>query len=125
MIETRSDDTRYKTVFTNAKQKGFSDVPAEKGGSESGFRPHELLEAAVGCCVNIWVRTYADNHNIPLSGVSTKVLINRAKPGETVFEYSVDLDGSLDEEQRQKLIEVASTCPVHQTLSRKISFKQM
>ena len=40
-----------------------SDNTPDKGGKGAGFRPHELLEAALACCMNMSVRMYAESHS--------------------------------------------------------------
>ncbi len=125
MITSRSEVERYRTIFSNAEHQAFSDTTVLKGGGEKGFGPHELLEAALGCCMNIWVRMYADKHGIPLSNVETKVSLNRDSPEERIFEYSLRLEGELSEEEQHQLQEAARRCPVQQTLTKKISFQEM
>ncbi len=125
MITSQSEAESYRTIFSNMQHKATSDTIISKGGRESGFGPHELLEAALACCMNIWVRMYADKHGILLSSVEAKVSLNRDGIEERVFEYSLDLQGSLSEEERGKLLQMAITCPVQQTLSKKISFREM
>ncbi len=123
MITCVSKEPDFETVFTDGQRhEGSIDVPAEKGGGDSGFRPHDLLEAALAGCLNITLRKYAAGHNIPLAGATTWVSLNRQIPEETIFEYGLELQGLITEAQRQELIEAAAACAVHQTLSRKISF---
>lgn len=50
----------------------------DKGGGNQGFRPHELLEAALATCMNIHLRMYAANHGIELGEVTTKVTLDRS-----------------------------------------------
>lgn len=123
MIKCFSKEANLETFFTDDRHEGTIDAPAEKGGGDAGFRPHDLLEAALAGCLNITLRKYAASHNIPLSGATTWVSLNRQLPTETVFEYGLELQGPITEAQRQELIEAAAACAVHQTLSRKISFK--
>ncbi len=49
MIVTESQDLHYQTSFSNGKQQAFADTAKERGGSDSGFGPFELLEAALAC----------------------------------------------------------------------------
>lgn len=125
MITSQSEAERYRTFFSNAQHEAFSDTIVAKGGNESGFGPHELLEAALACCMNIWVRMYADKNGISLSSVEAKVSLNRDSAEERIFEYSLGLQGSLSEEERVKLLQAAQTCPVQQTLTKKISFQPL
>ena len=125
MVTAKSERERYRTSFAGGKHKGVADATVEKGGGESGFRPHELLEAGFACCMNMSLRFYADEHSIPLAEVTTMVSINRDKAGEAVFEYSIELEGELTQKQRRELLKAAESCSVRQTLSRNISFRHM
>jgi putative redox protein len=107
------------------KHTATADTTSDKGGGNSGFRPHELLEAAVATCMNMHLRMYAANHGIQLGEVSTKVSLDKSSPSEAVFNYSIELSGQLDDEQRKKLFEIAETCPVRLTLSKKVSFRSL
>jgi putative redox protein len=97
-------------------------MPDKDGGAE-GFRPHELLEAALACCINMQVRTYAESYAVPLDSVTIRVRLDRGADG-AVFHTEVELHGeSLTREQRERLIEIAGACPVRQTLSKPIRFE--
>jgi putative redox protein len=124
MICAKSDLTRYQTRFSDGEHEGIADTTADKGGAHSGFRPHDLLEAALAACVNMTVRMYADNHGIPLRAVTTNVNLDRTHPDEVVFRYEVEIDGELTEEQRNKLFQAASACPIRKTLSKRIGFER-
>jgi len=122
MIKTTSEQPAYRTSFTNGQHVALSDATRDKGGNDSGFRPHELLEAALASCMNIWLRIFAEKHAIALVSVSTTVTLDRSKPDEVIFNYSLDLSGSLSESDRERLANAVHACPVKQTLSKKISF---
>ena len=122
MITCYGKKAHFDTWFTNGKHEGHCDAPLEKGGGDAGFGPHELLEAALAGCLNIWIRVYATGHDLPLTGIMTEVTLDRQTSGEAVFRYALELKGPLTEEQRRELIQAAQSCPVHQTLAGKISF---
>ncbi|MCE0492688.1 OsmC family protein [Vibrio salinus] len=124
MIKSTSKPTPYKTEFTNGKVSSFSDNTPDKGGNADGFRPHELLEAAFANCMNMSVRMFADSHSIPLDAVSTVVNLDRNHPDNVCFEYRVELSGNLTEAQNGQIMEMLETCPVRQTLSKSITFRQ-
>ncbi len=69
------------------------------------------------------VRMYAANHHIALETATTTVSLDRGAPEAAVFTFSLELAGNLSAEERQKLLRVAETCPVRQTLSRILVFK--
>jgi putative redox protein len=121
MIEATNEHDHYRTRFTNGTHSADSDTTPDNGGSGSGFRPHDLLEAALASCMNIFLRMYADQNNIPLTDVKTKVRLDRTTADVTVFNYE-ELPGSLIESDRERLLEVAKKCPVSRTLSKRIEF---
>ena len=123
MITTRSAGPRYCTTFSDGKHEGCCDTTPDKGGGADGFRPHDLLEAALASCLNISVRMFSEKHGIPLSGVTTTVTLNREMPEESTFEYAVELEGTLTDAERRMLLDAASNCPVRRTLSKKLSFR--
>ena len=124
MICAKSQLARYQTRFSDGEHEGIADTTADKGGAHFGFRPHDLLEAALAACVNMSVRIYADHHGIPLRGVTAKVSLDRTDPDEVVFCYDLELDGELTEEQRDRLLQASRACPVRKKLSKRIRFEQ-
>ena len=122
MIISTSESPQYSTRFSDGKHAGMADTTAEKGGSGSGFRPHELLEAALATCVNMTIRMYADNHGIPLQGVTTRVRLDRQGSEQAIFNYEVEFVGDLAPEHTEKLLRAAHACPVRHTLSGAIVF---
>lgn len=124
MIVSKSGQKPFVTIFTDGKNEAVCDTTLDKGGSGSGFRPHDLLEAALACCLNMSLRMAADNHKIALREIKVSVLLNRDDPEQTIFEYGVELDGDLTEHQKRMLLELAGSCPVSKTISKKISFRR-
>lgn len=125
LITTHSEIAPYRTRFTIDDHEAYADASKEKGGTGAGFGPHALLEASVACCINIWVRMYADKRGIPLSGVTAEVRLNRQTPNETIFEYAVQLQGTLTDDQRRDVHQQVVACPVSQTLLKSISFREI
>jgi len=77
MIISKSTVTPFLTPFSNSQHAAIADAPPEKGRKGAGFRPHELLEASFACCMNIWLRIYADEHKIELPPFDVRVSVNR------------------------------------------------
>jgi putative redox protein len=123
MIQTENDEINYKTKYSNGEHSAFSDTTIDKGGSNSGFRPHELLEAALASCMNIHIRMFAENHNMDISKIKTEVSLDRNEPEFAVFEYKVEVDGKLTGLEKEKLLQIVQSCPVKKTLSKRIDFK--
>jgi putative redox protein len=123
MIKATSERASYQTSFTNGQDVSMADTTSDKGGSDAGFRPDELLEAALASSMNMTLRMFAEKHSIPLTSVSTTVKLDQNYPDEAIFNYALELTGSLSASDRQLLAEAARSCPVMQTLSKKLSFQ--
>jgi putative redox protein len=124
MITTQSKEPRYLVQFTNAMQQADADVLPIKGGHGAGFGPHELLEASLACCINMWIRMQADQLGIPVGPTTVTVSVKRDHPEEVVYEYTVKLDGELSDDQRTALLNAADNCPVRRTLLKKPLFER-
>jgi putative redox protein len=124
MIKTQSGDAPYLVRFTNGTQEALADVLPMKGGQGAGFGPHELMEASLATCINMWIRMQADKENIPVGAISVSVNLKRDDPNERIFEYSINIDGTLPEQQRAMLLQLADDCPVRKTLCKRISFER-
>jgi putative redox protein len=122
MIRADSQPARFKVRFTNGSVMSASDATTDKGGANDGFRPHELLEAALASCMNMTLRMAAERHAIPLVRASTTVTLDRGRPDKPVFKYAIELVGDLSETQKQALLSALTTCPVRKTLSQPLHF---
>ena len=66
------------------------------------------------------LKVYAERKGWPLADV--KVTLNGATAkAATSSRRQVAIDGDLDAEQRQRLLEIADKCPVHNTLMGEIT----
>ncbi len=97
-----------------------ADEEIEKGGEDTGAAPHELLLAALGACTAMTLKVYAERKGWPLKDVH--VTLNGAT-GENglAITRAIAIEGDLDSEQRQRLIEIADKCPVHRSLTGRIT----
>src|SRR4051812_40349099 len=99
MITTQSQDLRYLVRFSNGSQQTVADVLPVKGGQGAGFGPHELLEASLACCINMWVRMQADQLCIPVGEIAATVTLHRDRPDEVLYEYTISIGGEISDEQ--------------------------
>lgn len=99
-----------------------ADEEKDKGGDDSGPAPHELLLAALGSCTAMTLKVYAERKAWPLRNVHVAVNGSTTDAG-FVITRALTLEGDLDGDQRQRLIEIADKCPVHKTLSGTITIK--
>lgn len=93
------------------------DEPLPLGGTDLGPTPYVYLKAALGACTAMTIRMYAERKHWPLQDAIITLRHSRDANKESVFERDIKLVGELDDEQRQRLLEIADRCPVLKTLS--------
>ena len=123
---------KFQQEILTGPHRLLADEPVKLGGLDSGPGPYDYLLAGLGACTSMTIRLYADFKKIPLENVSVR--LNHEKKIHTKdcedcenkvtkvdhIDRAITLEGPLDAEQRQKLMEIADRCPVHQTLESKI-----
>ncbi len=93
------------------------DEPPAAGGADTGPRPTQLLGGALAGCVAITVEMYANRKGWDVGPVEVDVEMSYEGPVPTSFEVGLKLPGRLDEEQRRRLLVIATKCPVHKVLA--------
>ena len=93
------------------------DEPADAGGSDTGPSPGRLLAASLASCTAVTMEMYAERKGWDLDPVEVEVDATYDGHVPTEFAVTVRLPASLDEEQRERLLRVASKCPVHKALT--------
>ena len=119
----------YRTEISAGPHRFFADEPVPLGGTGTGPTPYELLLGALGSCMAMTLRMYADRKRWPLRGVRIHLRTERAhekdcedcetnEVGLPRIARRIELDGPLDDQQRERLHYIADRCPVKQTLQR-------
>jgi putative redox protein len=93
------------------------DEPVEKGGADTGPRPTQLLGSSLAGCVAIPMEMYADRKGWDLGELEVEVEMGYEGPVPTSFDVTVRLPEGLDDEQRRRLLVIATKCPVHKVLA--------
>ena len=112
----------YGQLITARHHVLVADEPEEQGGKDMGPDPFELLLAALGACTAMTTRMYAVRKHMPLRKIEVELhYIAHAGAGPAAraqFERAITLEGDLTDEQRHRLLEIASRCPISQALQR-------
>ena len=126
---------KFGTEIHTSSHRFIADEPKSYGGDDSGPTPYDLLLGALGACTSMTMKMYADRRNWPLDSVRIHLIHSRDHAADCE-ECAAEEEGAdhqritreitisgkgLEEDQRQKLLEIADKCPVHKTLVGRIS----
>jgi putative redox protein len=124
---------KFQQEILTGQHRLLADEPVKQGGLDSGPGPYDYLMAGLGACTSMTIRLYADFKKIPLDNVSVRLSHEKKIHAQDCtdcdtkvakvdhIERAITLEGTLDAEQRRRLMEVADKCPVHKTLESKVA----
>src|SRR5678809_1501215 len=126
-VIVRGAATGFAQDIVAGRHQFASDEPTSSGGTDTGPTPYDLLLAALGSCTSMTIALYARRKQWPLNSVTIRLRHSRVHAEDcaacethdaklTVIDRDIELDGSLDESQRARLLAIANRCPVHLTL---------
>jgi putative redox protein len=120
----------YTQEITAGHHRLVADEPRPIG-DDAGPNPYELVLAGLGSCTSMTLRMYADRKGWPLDSVRVTLRHSRIHAEDCAhcettkgwighIDRDIELTGALDDSQRQRLLQIADQCPVHQTLTSEI-----
>lgn len=135
-VFVRLSGEKYTTEIMTPNHHLIADEPADVGGADLGPNPYDLLMASLGSCTAMTLKMYAERKKWPLEQVSVflnheKVhladSINPEDKSSKVSQFTriIEIEGDLDAEQKQRLLEISNKCPVHKTLQEEIIIQTM
>lgn len=119
-------DGFLQDVISGPNHHTYADEPETYGGSNRGMSPYGFLSAGLGACTSMTIRMYARRKDWPLTHVSVDVSHDKCHAQDAgsndakvdVWKRKITLEGPLEPDQRDRLLEIADKCPVHRTLER-------
>jgi putative redox protein len=122
-----------KTDIYSENHLYHSDEPVADGGTDSAPTPTQMLMGALGSCIAITMRLYAQRKGWPLDGVEIELDFEKfrgadypAYEGDASFVHeirkSIKLIGDLSIEQKVRILEIGSKCPVHRLLTNPVFY---
>jgi putative redox protein len=125
---------RYMQNMRYGRHVLIADEPESVGGNDAGPGPYEYMLMGLGACTSMTIRMYAERKQLPLNRVQVRLEHHKIHADDCsdceTHEGKVDeisreivLEGELNDEQRQQLLEIANRCPVHRTLTSEIKVR--
>jgi uncharacterized OsmC-like protein/pimeloyl-ACP methyl ester carboxylesterase len=131
VVVSETRNSKFQNTVAIGPHRLLADEPHSAGGDDSGPGPYDFLLAGLGACKSMTMRLYAERKSFPLERAT--VTLNHSKihaedcaECETKvglldqIDVSIGLEGPLDADQRQRILEIADKCPVHRTLTSEI-----
>jgi len=108
------------TLFT-AEQRGHTitiDLPPDKGGTDQGMTPPELLAAALGSCIGVYVTQYCKQVGLNCEGTTVDVDWEVTPEPMRIdrIRAVVKVPAGIPEERRAAVMKAAEHCLIHRTL---------
>ncbi len=133
-VVARIGGVGFRTEIVANEHHLLADEPISVGGSNTGPTPYDLLLGALGSCTAMTLRMYADRKKWPLQSASAHLRHQQIHADDCqdcenddakidVIDRELELVGPLDENQRNKLLQIADRCPVHRTLGSGVVVK--
>jgi putative redox protein len=122
---SRRVDGRLEQSVEVRRHTVTADEPKDNGGDDSGPSPQELLAASLASCTAITIEMYANRKGWDVGEIAVNVDYEPAQRGSpTRFRMEVELPKELPEDQRERLMQIGATCPVHRTLEGEVMFEE-
>ena len=133
-VIVRGSAKGFAQEITAGSHTLVSDEPTSAGGGGTGLDPYGLLLASLGSCTSMTIGLYARRKSWPLESVTVRLRHSRVHAADCAecetkegsvdrIERDIELAGDLSAEQRTRLLEIASRCPVHRTLTSEIDIR--
>ena len=106
----------YAQQIASGHHRLTSDEPLERGGSDSGSSPHELLLASLGACTSITLRMYAGRKGWELGKITVGLRYTKDAEEMGHIDRRLSFSKPLTAEQTQRLLEIAAKTPVTRDL---------
>jgi putative redox protein len=115
--------TLRQEVVIDGTHRLITDEPERLGGDGSGPAPHELVPAALASCISTTLVMYARTKGWQLGEVSVAVdYDNHSTPRR--FDVAIEIGSELTDDQLQRLMKVADSCPVRRAVEAGIEFNE-
>ena len=101
----------YEHEIEIREHRLIADEPEDRGGTDTGPKPTELLAASLASCTAITIEMYANRKEWDLGQVEVTADFTAS------FKVNIKVPAELDDDQRERTLVIAGKCPVHRALA--------
>ena len=124
-------DHKFTQHVSTSSHYWLADEPVKVGGKNTGPDPYDHILAGLGACTSMTLRMYAERKKLPIEHIQVELIHTRdykedcdnceQQPGMEAIVRNISFVGDLDEQQKQRFLEIADKCPVHKTLHNNVA----
>ena len=129
-----SGEGKFTQRLLDGRHRLLADEPVEADGDDRGPNPYELLLMALGACTTMTIRLYVERKKWSLTRIAVGLRHGRIYARDCAdcetkegmldeIERVIEIEGPLDAEQKQRILEIADKCPVHRTLTSEVKIR--
>lgn len=122
----------FEDDFTTQMKVGShymtADEPTTYGGNDFGPSPYELVSAGLSACTAMTLQMYAKRKGWQINNVEVHTSYSKTHALDCddcessdakidTFERDIRITGVFNDQQRERLLQIADKCPVHKTLN--------
>ncbi|MDE3250080.1 MAG: (4Fe-4S)-binding protein [Bacteroidota bacterium] len=125
-VHANIDSAHYQCSIEWRNGKFIADEPVVTGGQDQGPDPYTLLLASLASCTLITLRMYIDRKGLVVPSISVNANLFQYTKDEqtvTVIDRDIRFEGDIDDEQKEKLTDIAKACPISKLLSGPIEVR--
>ena len=121
-------DGKFTQHLLDGSHQLLADEPVDVGGNDRGPGPYQLLLMSLGACTTMTIRLYIERKKWPVTRIAVRLRHGRSHAQDCAdcdtknvrieqIERIIEVEGTLDDDQRAQILEIAEKCPVHRTLT--------
>jgi putative redox protein len=117
---------RYDAISYAREHELTMNRPFEDGGNNTSATPIEYLLAAIGGCVSMTLRVFANKKGWDLGEITVNVIQKNKLTSSglsTSLIEEISFEKEITEEQTEELLLIAGKCPVIQLLKKETNIK--
>jgi uncharacterized OsmC-like protein/alpha/beta superfamily hydrolase len=129
-----SGAARFTQHVRTGRHLLIADEPIAAGGDDAGPGPYDYLLAALGACTSMTMRMYAERKGISVERFSVRLSHHKVHAKDCAdcetregrideITREISIEGDVPEGARERLMQIADKCPVHQTLTHEVKIR--
>lgn len=118
----------YKAVAESRSHILNMDRSIDEGGEDSAATPVEYLLTAIGGCVSMTLRVFANHKKWDLGEITVNVIQKKELTIEGVITSlmeEISFENEITEDQKHKLLAMAEKCPIAQLVKKETSINSV